>query len=236
VSAKHERITRSIPSHDVDLLADCTLQDVARIEEKIVAAIRIGAPAYNAGDHEACFRTYEATAHELDRVLKRCTLVRRALLEGVRIAAARDGFTAKAWAMRDAFDGVLDVIERKHGDRATKPTYLPVRRVTKLDLAVLNGCSAEAIAHIQSAINDAIEVGAPLYNEGHAEACFRIYEGTLLRLLQAGRLPAAVTAFIDAGLALGGDAQSWEAKAWAMRDTFDQLLDVTSRQRDTDLN
>ena len=176
VSANDEvRITRSIPNHDVDILADCTLQDIALVAERIVAAIRFGAPTYNAGDHETCFRTYEATALELDRELPGCTLVRRALLDGVSIAAARNGFTAKAWAMRDAFDGVT--IERSGAGRTASPTYVPARRVAKLDVAVLNSCSTETIEHIRTAIDDAIEIGAPLYNDGHAERAFASMKG-----------------------------------------------------------
>lgn len=231
-----KRITRSIPTHELDLLSDCAPEDLARIGRALAEAIRFGAPAYNAGDHEACFRKYEATALELDRTLERCSRVRKALLDGISAALAREGYTLKAWAMRDAFDGVLDVIERKlEGQAAGVPAYIPVRRVTKQDVSVLKGASPEAIARIRTSIGDAIEVGAPLYNDGHAEACFRIYEGAVLNLLR-GQLPVGAQRLLEAGLERSAGARGWEAKAWAMRDTFDELLEVIARRRDNDLN
>ena len=52
---------------------------------------------------------------------------KKALMVGVRQAAARKSGADKAWAMRDAFDGMLDVIERKLENRPST-TGLPASR------------------------------------------------------------------------------------------------------------
>ena len=77
-------------------------------------------------------------------------------------------------------------------------------------------------------IAGAIEIGAPLYNkgtpEGH-EACFRIYEGTATKFEQSGPCAGVKTAFGN-GLLTANTKQSYKEKAWAMRDTFDGLLNA----------
>lgn len=91
--------------------------------------------------------------------------------------------------------------------------------------AVFKGCSGQQIADVVQAIWDAIEVGAPLYNDGDYNACFKIYEKTASRLEQSGPCPGVRTAFGD-GLLKANTKQSLRAKAWAMRDTFDGLINA----------
>ncbi len=105
-------IQRQVPDHDVALLDGCTEESMATTVERIQEAINLGAPLYNQGHHEACFRIYEGAATGLERELA-CPGIRDALGQGLLRAGTLDDFTAKAWAMRDAFDGVLDVIARK---------------------------------------------------------------------------------------------------------------------------
>ena len=50
---------------------------------------------------------------ELQQSVPACGAAKKALMVGVRQAATRKSDVDKAWAMRDAFDGMLDVIERK---------------------------------------------------------------------------------------------------------------------------
>jgi hypothetical protein len=236
VERRIDVIQRAVPDHDLDVLSDCSAEDLITIEETIADAIAIGAPLYNEGDHEGCFRIYESTALDLDRKLATCTKVRSALLDGVKRAATADGFTFKAWAMRDAFDGVLHVIAKKMiEDGAVVPAFVPERRVPKHDVGLLRGSTPESIARLENAIGDAIHAGAPLYNEGNAEACFRIYQGTVLNLLRTMLAPGPKSA-LEAGLERSDAAKGWEAKAWAMRDTFDGILDVVARKLATELN
>jgi hypothetical protein len=142
-----------------------------------------------------------------------------ALMAGVRNAAEAPDYTTKAWAMRDAFDGLLDVLDRKLAAGLTG-----FRQVPQHELAVIKGCSDEDLKQIVFAIGDAIDVGAPLYNDGHPEACFRIYQGTALDLIHRLReCPGPVKA-LQSGLERANGEKSYDAKAWAMRDTFDGLL------------
>src|SRR5207249_3109071 len=98
------------------------------------------------------------------------------------------GFEAKAWAMRDTFDGLIDVIERKGGGGAPPAPSagglppVPARAVPTHQLALLKDCSPEAIRYVEEAIGKAIEIGAPLYNKGNFEACYRVYEGAALEI------------------------------------------------------
>ena len=95
-------------------------------------------------------------------------------------------------------------------------------------LAIFQGCKPEQIAGVVLAIEEAIEVGAPLYNKGEIEACFRIYEGTAVKFERDSKCAGIRGAFTD-GLARAKTLDTYKEKAWAMRDTFDGLLDVSRR-------
>jgi serine protease Do len=106
--------TRDVPTHPLALLNGCSEADMLQIFETIAGAIDAGAPVYNDGDHEGCYRIYEKTAQGLsDRVSATCTGSREALQAGLTRAGTKEGFDDKAWALRDAFDGLLDVIKRR---------------------------------------------------------------------------------------------------------------------------
>jgi serine protease Do len=113
-SAQQQRArpTRQVPRHNVAILDGCSRDALDHAVQEISNAIRTGAPLYNQGNHEACFRIYEGTAIRLERELE-CPGLRDALGQGLLRASTIEDYTDKAWAMRDAFDGVLDVITRK---------------------------------------------------------------------------------------------------------------------------
>jgi hypothetical protein len=104
---------REVPTHDVRVLAACSDSDLQTTVRELSTAIDVGAPLYNAGNAEACFRVYEGAILTLDRKLRTCGGVKKALADGVKRAGTLEGPVPKAWALRDAFDGVLDVIGRK---------------------------------------------------------------------------------------------------------------------------
>lgn len=114
-------------------------------------------------------------------------------------------------------------------DRKGAPEVKIERRVPVHDLAVLDGCSPSELAEVAKAITDAIELGAPLYNAGNHEACFRIYEGTSIKLEKDAKCAGVRDAFRE-GLRRAGDLESFTEKAWALRDTFDGMLDVLVRR------
>jgi hypothetical protein len=115
-----------------------------------------------------------------------------------------------------------------------------VRQVPRHPLAVWDGCSQQDVEDVVEAISKAIETGAPAYNrqskspdapdyDAHGyEACYRIYEGTALKLEQGARCKGVRNAFGD-GLLRAEGLTSFKEKAWAMRDAFDGLIDVAQR-------
>jgi hypothetical protein len=107
-------IKRAVPVFEVRVLDGCTKQDLDTVEARIGAAIETGAPLYNDGDFDGCFTTYESTALGLEHdVGKSCKGPASALKSGRERAAKRTTSAERAWAMRDAFDGLLDVIDRR---------------------------------------------------------------------------------------------------------------------------
>jgi hypothetical protein len=87
--------------------------------ERIHRAIQRGAPAYNAGDHDACFATYRHAAEELVNAgLRLDTRIAAAARLSVAIARAdrADSPTAAAWDLRYAFDDLLHAGGLRGGD------------------------------------------------------------------------------------------------------------------------
>ena len=107
-------IKRAVPVFEVRVLDGCSKQDLDTVESRIGAAIQTGAPLYNDGDFDGCFTTYESTALAIERdVGKTCKGPASALKTGRERASKRTTPAERAWAMRDAFDGLLDVIDRR---------------------------------------------------------------------------------------------------------------------------
>lgn len=220
---------RHIPDHPISLLDECPLAQLKTIVSDIDSAIKLGAPLYNEGNIEACYRIYEATALDMEKKVDACEGPKRALLDGVKAADKLDGWDDKAWAMRDAFDGLLAVAVRKFtqetGVHRNIPHHAP---------EVFEGCADDAIDQVNEAIAAAIENGAPLYNDGNIEACYRIYTGAIRDISRkVERCPAVKQALQD-GLRTAEAKTGWKDKAWALRDAFDGMLDAIERRRQAD--
>jgi len=124
-------------------------------------------------------------------------------------------------------------IAEAHGEgHGTADDNIEIHRQVPLHpVSVLDGCSKQDIEDVIAAIDQAIQNGAPLYNTGTPagyEACFRIYEGTSLKLEKDAGCKGVRTAFGD-GLLRSTNLASYKEKAWALRDTFDGLIDVGRR-------
>ncbi len=104
-------INRVIPNHPVSILAGCKGTHLVEITAAIAEAIELGAPLYNQGNHEACFRIYENTVTKLESGVA-CKGLRTAMGDGLMRASTMGTFKEKAWALRDTFDGTLIVIEK----------------------------------------------------------------------------------------------------------------------------
>jgi serine protease Do len=109
-------------------------------------------------------------------------------------------------------------------------TQEPRHNVRTLPPHLLDGCRAQSVALLLRGIGDAIDIGAPLYNDGNPLACYHIYEGAASDLQrQLGQTcPKAAKTLAD-GRRRAAQLTNATERAWAMRDTFDSLLDVIKR-------
>jgi hypothetical protein len=111
-------VTREVPHHRLSVLDGCSDKDVRTLVEGIEGAISVGAPLYNSGNFAGCYHLYSGTAADLERRLSStCTGPVHALAAGRERAGSLDDSSRQAWAMRDAFDGLLDVVERREAQR-----------------------------------------------------------------------------------------------------------------------
>ncbi len=111
-------VKREVPTHDVKLLAGCTEPDLERAAHIVAEAIEVGAPVYNQQHFAACYHIYEGAALDVEKRLPAaCPGPKKAMRDGRTKAQTLDEPSAQAWAMRDAFDGLLDVIVRKLGPK-----------------------------------------------------------------------------------------------------------------------
>ena len=102
------KIVRQVPQHKVSIFDSCSEADIRGAVEAIGEAIELGAPLYNQGNHEACFRIYEGASSRLERESS-CSGIREAFGAGLLRTTTLGTWTEKAWALRDTFDGLLNV-------------------------------------------------------------------------------------------------------------------------------
>jgi hypothetical protein len=107
-------IKREVPHHDVKLLAGCSPEDLERAARIMAEAIEVGAPVYNQQHFAACYHIYEGAALDIEKRLPvTCPGPKKAMRDGRARAQKLDEPAAQAWAMRDAFDGLMEVILQK---------------------------------------------------------------------------------------------------------------------------
>jgi len=108
------RPTRNVPHHELTLLDGCGEGDLRLLGDMIGEAIEVGAPLYNDGNFAACYHVYDGASSDAERRLgSGCKGPMRALADGRKKASSLKEPGAQAWAMRDSFDGLIDVIRRK---------------------------------------------------------------------------------------------------------------------------
>jgi hypothetical protein len=78
---------------------------------------------------------------------------------------------------------------------------------------------------IKAIIAEAIEVGAPTYNQGNHLGCYRIYEGAAYKIIyKYGTYCKEVKSVLETALEKSyGDYSALE-RAWIMRMAFDRIL------------
>ena len=112
-SPERPEVKRQIPKHALSLLQGCKPDSIGLILASLQRAINVGSPLYNEGEYASCYHVYEGAALDLERKLgPQCKKASRALAAGRKRAATLDESHEQAWALRDAFDGLLDVVER----------------------------------------------------------------------------------------------------------------------------
>jgi serine protease Do len=92
------------------ILASCAPENVLGAAQLITDAIKVGAPMYNSRNHEGCYQVYAGTAEKLIKELPDCPGVKKLLKLGLKQAATAPDASARAWAMRHAFDAFLDAV------------------------------------------------------------------------------------------------------------------------------
>jgi hypothetical protein len=85
-------------------------------------------------------------------------------------------------------------------------------------------------AEIEKIINDAIALGAPIYNEGLHMACYRIYEWAGYKILyEYGKDCKDVEKILKSAIDKSHGDLSDTEKAWLMRMAFDKILGVPTK-------
>lgn len=111
-------VTRHVPNHPLSILDGCSDADLDALMNGIEDAIEIGAPLYNGGNFAGCYHLYDGAAGDLERKLPpSCAGPVQALENGRRHAESLSDASSQAWAMRDAFDGLIHVVERRESRR-----------------------------------------------------------------------------------------------------------------------
>jgi len=114
---------RNVPNLSVQILDGCSSGNISLLLKSIGDAIDMGAPLYNAGNFAGCYHVYDGAAADLERKLRpACQKPAKALSDGRKKAARLDNPSDQAWAMRDTFDGLLDVVKRWSGPVNKPPT------------------------------------------------------------------------------------------------------------------
>jgi serine protease Do len=104
---------RKRPSFPHVVLDGCSADAQKLIVRMLSEAIEAGAPLFNAGKPDGCYHVYDGAASDLQRKLPAaCRGPAHALAEAQKRAAAQADPNAEAWAMRDAFDALLDSVSR----------------------------------------------------------------------------------------------------------------------------
>lgn len=106
------QLRRAVPSHRLSVLESSSAFGLQNVVVAIDEALNVGALAYNTGDSTACYQIYEQVALHLIRARGDCPGVLQALREGLQRASEEESDSARAWALRDTFDGIVDLVQR----------------------------------------------------------------------------------------------------------------------------
>jgi serine protease Do len=124
---------RNVPALSIRILEGCSRSSIDLMMKAIADAIDVGAALYDDGNFAGSYHIYDGAASDLERKLgTSCQRPAKTLADGRKRAARLADPSDQAWAMRDTFDGLLDVI-RRHGVQNGKPPPLPPPTPPKRD-------------------------------------------------------------------------------------------------------
>jgi hypothetical protein len=83
------------------------LEGLELVQYHLSQAIDIGAPTYNAGDVEGCYRLYAATARKVIDTVEGADEAKRQLRAALKRCAGLSDPDEQAWCLRHAFDAIL---------------------------------------------------------------------------------------------------------------------------------
>jgi len=217
---------RHIPHLPASTLKGCPPAGLRATYGAIERAINLGAPLYNEGNHEATYRIYAGAAREVESTVSGCAGPKAALAAGVANADKLSSWSDKAWAMRDAFDGLIALVDSdgKPGEGAAAAVPSPARAKPALAASALAGCASGDLDVMASALRGAVRVGAPLDEAGNPDATFRIYAGTVAEIDRKVTGCPAARAVLDQSLRDADLQQDATAKAGVIRDAFDAVI------------
>jgi S1-C subfamily serine protease len=116
---------RNVPALSIRILDGCSRSNIELMTKSLADAIDVGAALYDDGNYAGSYHIYEGAASDLERKLgNSCQRPAKTLADGRKRAARLNDPSDQAWAMRDTFDGLLDVI-RRHGSQSAKPGSPP---------------------------------------------------------------------------------------------------------------
>ncbi|MDH7971111.1 trypsin-like peptidase domain-containing protein [Sphingomonas sp. AR_OL41] len=222
-------LVRHIPHLPAATLKDCPTTGLRATYEAIIRAINLGAPLYNDGNAEATYRIYAGAAREVESTVSACAGPKAALANGVANADKLSAWSDKAWAMRDAFDGLIALLETRGPDGGGAAGPAPGRTKPALAAGALAGCASGDLDKVAGAIRSAVAVGAPLYEAGNAEATFRIYAGAVAEIDRQTTTCPAPRALLDQSLRDADLQHEAGARAALLRDAFDAVAGAIER-------
>lgn len=102
------------PVLDLKTLDGCSSADLSLIDKKLNDGLDAASPLYGEGNYEAAFSLYESSAEAVERTLsKSCAGPVRTLKASRAKATLESDAGDKSDELRDTFDSLLDVVDRK---------------------------------------------------------------------------------------------------------------------------
>jgi len=112
---------RSMPHFEVSMLAGCRDDDLRLVRAALEVSLAASNGSFSRGEYVLTYHLVEAASIDVERSLApACAGPKHALADARQGAERLSDAKAQAWAVHDAFIGVLDVIERRLGGAAGK--------------------------------------------------------------------------------------------------------------------